>query len=78
LVTLKPGEEFSIPSGSSYQINSGVYYRDYVNTDLPTLLHAEVARRAASILSGTVENYDRVTDIDRRVETDTQPLQRQR
>lgn len=65
---LGPGQELVIPVGSTAIIQSGVFVWNYVNTDLPSLLHEEISKRAASILSGTVENYDRVTDLDRRVD----------
>ena len=61
LVTLKKGEEYIIGTYSEDRIGllSGVLYYDYVNCDLPEMLHDEVCRKTADILSGNVENYNR-------------------
>lgn len=62
---LKEGEELTIYTPGGYaEIVSGIYVKDYVNSDLPTMLHEEICKEAAKVLSGTVENYDRVKDLN--------------
>ncbi len=64
-ITLKPGEEYT--TIKQMTIASGIFYQDFVETDLPSILHEEVATRAASELSGNVENYQRVQELDKRI-----------
>lgn len=59
--TLKAGESYTIGTNSetSVSLTSGIVFKNPTNTDLPELLHEEICRKAAKILSGNVENYDR-------------------
>jgi hypothetical protein len=41
---------------------------NYTNTDLPDMLHEEIARKAASILSGNVENYNREKSLENNID----------
>ena len=64
--TLKEGEILLIGSvgGEAYGIvDTGIVFTDYVNCDLPEILHEEVCRKAAQILSGNVENYNREASL---------------
>ena len=59
-VNLSRGELYTIGTGSENRIrlSSGILYKGYTETDLPTLLHEELCRQAAKILSGSTSNYD--------------------
>jgi hypothetical protein len=61
-ITLLEGDEY-IPSNQTLVI-SGIFVINHTNCDLPSMLHEEVCKEAAKVLSGTVENYDRVKDLD--------------
>ena len=64
-VTLLEGEELTIDTPGGYAgILTGIYVTGFTNCDLPSMLHEEICKEAAKVLSGTVENYDRVKDLD--------------
>lgn len=64
-ITLEEGDELTIDIPGGYaQILTGIFVKDYVNCDLPSMLHEEVCKETAKVLSGTVENYDRVKDLE--------------
>ena len=65
-IDYKAGDAFT--TSATTTIQSGIFVKDFVNTDLPPMLHQEIAKRTASLLSGSVENYDRVIDIENRIE----------
>lgn len=44
---------------------SGIVFITPTETDLPEILHEEIARKAAAILSGNVENYNREQSLER-------------
>lgn len=62
---LKEGDELIIYTPGGYsEIVSGIFVKDYTNCDLPSMLHEDICKEAAKVLSGTVENYDRVKDLN--------------
>lgn len=65
-VDLLEEEEYTIPVGPGYTafVVSGIVYKNYVDTDLPDMLHEEIARKAAAILSGNVENYNKAKSLE--------------
>ena len=65
-VSLLEEEEYTIPADpTKYAIlSSGIVFVDYTDTDLPEMLHEEITRKAAAILSGNVENYNRVRSLE--------------
>lgn len=60
-IPIKKNEEYIIGTNSEVSITliTGILFKDYTNTDLPVMLHEEMSRKAAQILSGNVENYNR-------------------
>lgn len=58
-VTLNEGEKITLKPANDWTLTSGIVFKDFVETDIPEMLHEEIARKAASILSGNVENYNR-------------------
>jgi hypothetical protein len=59
--SIKKGEKYIIGTYSEVgvQIISGIFAYDYTECDLPEVLHEEICRKAAQVLSGNVENYNR-------------------
>lgn len=70
LLTLKKGEKYVVGTNSEQFItlDSGVLYKSSIDCDLPEMLHDEVCRKAADILSGNVENYNRSQALKQDVE----------
>ena len=67
-VALTEEEEY-IPSQSAYTYTlfSGIVYKDFTECDLPDILHEEICRKAAAILSGNVENYNRENSLEKNI-----------
>ena len=61
----QPGESFAMTGASTLDYGSVVY--NYTNTDLPSKLHEEIAKRASSILPKIVENYNKGMMMDKEV-----------
>lgn len=73
--TLLEEEEYENPSGTNVdyiQIHSGICFINYTDTDLPDMLHEEIARKAAAILSGNVENYNRESSLEKDIRNNDQ------
>lgn len=66
-VNLAEEEEYANPAGTSVdyiKVTSGICYINYTDTDMPEMLHEEISRKAAAILSGNVENYNRERSLE--------------
>lgn len=64
-VTYSPGQSMTIVTGV-LQITSGKVVINYVSSDYPLGIHEEICRRAASLLAGNVQDYNRkaITEKD--------------
>jgi hypothetical protein len=72
--TLAEEEEFTVPVDpvKYIKLTSGIVFKDYTDTDLPDMLHEEIARKAAAILSGNVENYNREKSLEKDIHNNDQ------
>jgi hypothetical protein len=64
-VSIASGETYAVPVDVLYvfTFQSGISVKNAVNCDLPNNMHEEVSRRAAALISGTVENYNKKNDL---------------
>jgi len=58
-------EKYTVAGGVDHVIlSSGIVYYNFTECDLPEALHEEICRKAAKILSGNVENYNREKSLE--------------
>ena len=65
--SLKQGAKLVIGTAGSEiyaNLKTGIVYKGSVECDLPEVIHEEICRKAAGILSGNVENYNREKSLE--------------
>lgn len=55
--TYNAGDEMTW--SNAYTLNSGSFVFNYTNIDLPDLLHEEICRETAALLSGTISDFNK-------------------